>query len=155
LVETAAAVVAVAGVFVAVGSLPASSQAAAVSSAQPALASAGLTAPSTRLDAGDVTAVVPEASFGPSDGAPATVTIGQTYPVVVALWVAPGSGPAVVTFDTDSAPLAGCPVVTVNAGVNRIHCKLLAATIGSLDIEASATLSDGSTISHRYDHQRG
>jgi hypothetical protein len=154
LFEAAAAALALVGVLVDVGALPASSQAATAISAPPAVASASLTAPSARLGVGNVMASVPEVSFGVSDEVPVDLVSGQDYPMVVTVWVAPGSGPAVVRLSVGGAARASCPVVTINAGVAVIRCELSASSSAtSLDIEASARLRDGGTIGHRYPHE--
>jgi hypothetical protein len=102
---------------------------------------------------GNVRATVPVASFGPADGAPKVLEAGRTYPIVVTLWVAATSGPAVVNVVASSGRLVGTTRITVRAGVTRLHYALVVAR-GSihLTIAVNAVTHDGGAVTDAYNH---
>jgi hypothetical protein len=96
---------------------------------------------------------VPVAAFGPADGAPAKLIAGRTYPIVITVWVAATSGPAVVTVVASSGRLIGTTHATVRAGVTRLHYALVVAPgSGPLTIAANAHTHDGGTVTTAYSH---
>ena len=67
--------------------------------------------------AGDVVATIPVAAFGPADGLPQALVVGRTYPVVITVWVAANSGPAVVDVVSSSGRLVGITRTNARAGI--------------------------------------
>jgi hypothetical protein len=102
---------------------------------------------------GNVAVTVPVASFGPADGAPKVLVAGQTYPIVVTVWVAATSGPAVVNVVASSGRLAGTTRTTVRAGVTRLHYALVVSRGAShLTIAVNAHTHDGGAVTTAYNH---
>jgi hypothetical protein len=109
--------------------------------------------PSQPID-GDVDATIPEAAFGPADGAPQALVSGKTYPVVITVFVAVTSGPAVVDVVASSGRLLGAAHTTLRAGVTRLRYELVVAP-GSrfLTIAAHVRTHDGGAVTDAYNHQ--
>jgi hypothetical protein len=103
---------------------------------------------------GQVVATVPAASFGPSDAVPQLLVAGRTYPVVITVWVAAKSGPAVIGISTSSGRLTGCAQRIVPAGVTRVRCTLNAAPAAALyvSIGVSARTHDHGIVVRTYPH---
>jgi hypothetical protein len=102
---------------------------------------------------GNVLVSVPVASFGPADGAPSALAAGRSYPIVITVWVAATSGPAVVNVVTSSGRLTGGTHATVRAGVTRLHYELvLAPGATDLTIAVHARTHDGGSVTAAYNH---
>jgi hypothetical protein len=160
LVEVSAGALSVVGLVLGFGRTPAAAQRVGVTAqmaaraSMPAATTSGMTPAIT--GGGNVTATVPEAAFGPVDTAPAVVVGGHEYPIVVTVWVAPGSGPATVEISGNAGRLANCPVETVKDGVTRLRCSLRVSgtPVAEPDVVVSARLADGTKITRSYDHTR-
>lgn len=115
----------------------------------PAIAAAKAVPPAS----GNVVVSVPVASFGPADGAPKVLAAGRTYPIVITVWVAATSGPAVVNVVTSSGRLFGTTHATVQAGVTRLHYVLVVPReSGPLTIAVNTHTHDGGTVTAAYNH---
>jgi hypothetical protein len=102
---------------------------------------------------GNVVVSVPVASFGPADGASKVLVAGRSYPIVITVWVAATSGPAVVNVVTSSGRLIGTTHTTVRAGVTRLHYVLVVPReSGPLTIAANTHTHDGGTVTAAYNH---
>jgi hypothetical protein len=102
---------------------------------------------------GNVLVSVPVASFGPADAAPAVLAAGRSYPLVITVWVAATSGPAVVNVVTSSGRLVGTTHTTVRAGVTRLHYVLVVPReSGPLTIAVNAHTHDGGVVTAAYNH---
>jgi hypothetical protein len=101
---------------------------------------------------GSVVVSVPVAAFGPGDGAPNVLVAGRTYPVVITVWVAANSGPAVVNVVASSGRLIGTTHATVQAGVTRLHYALVVAGSTYLTIAADARTHSGGAVTGAYNH---
>ena len=148
------------GLWVAVAAVVATSGAARVPdgagvahAASAILVSAPATANQPGRPSGDVLATVPVAAFGPADGAPKVLVAGQTYPIVITVWVAATSGPAVVNVVASSGRLIGSTRTTVRAGVTRLHYVLVVAPRSTnLTIAVHARTHDGGDVTRSYNH---
>jgi hypothetical protein len=111
--------------------------------------------PEPAKPSGDLVATVPEVAFGPTDAAAVTLMRGRSNALTVTVWVAPGSGPAVITVASSGARLTGCPPTTVGSGVTRLHCTMTPAVAAPTDlgVGVSAALADGSSVTRRYAHK--
>jgi hypothetical protein len=105
-----------------------------------------------RQVSGNVVVTVPVASFGPADGAPQVLVGGRSYPIVITVWVAATSGPAVVNVVASSGRLVGTRHLTVRAGVTRLHYAFVAAGSGPLTIAANTQTHDGGSVTAAYNH---
>jgi hypothetical protein len=101
---------------------------------------------------GNVVVSVPAAAFGPVDGAPKVLAAGRIYPIVITVWVAAASGPAVVNVVASSGRLVGTTHLTVRAGVTRLHYAFVAPGPGPLTIAANTHIQDGGTVTTAYNH---
>jgi hypothetical protein len=102
---------------------------------------------------GSVVVSVPVAAFGPADGAPKLLVAGRTYPIVITVWVAATSGPAVVNVVTSSGRLIGLTHATVRAGVTRLHYVLVVPReSGPLTVAANTHTHDGGIVTAAYNH---
>jgi hypothetical protein len=110
------------------------------------------TKPAVQLS-GNVQAIVPVAAFGPADGAPNALVAGRAYPIVITVWVAATSGPALVYVVASSGRLIGTTHTTVRAGVTRLHYALVVPReSGPLTIAANTHTHDGGTVTAAYNH---
>jgi hypothetical protein len=100
---------------------------------------------------GSVVVSVPLAAFGPADGTPKLLVAGRTYPVVITVWVAANSGPAVVNVVASSGRLIGTTHATVPAGVTRLHYALVVADSTYLTIAVNAR-THGGAVTGAYNH---
>jgi hypothetical protein len=112
------------------------------------------TQPPSTQPGGNVIARVPVASFGPADGAPNTLVVDGTYPIVITVWVAATSGPAVIDAASSSGRLIGCAQRVVPAGVSRLRCTLVVAptTAQRLNIAVEARMYDDGVVVSAYSH---
>lgn len=103
---------------------------------------------------GDVAATVPVAAFGPADGAPQTLRAGRSYPIVITVWVAATSGPAIVDAKTSSGRLTSCPQRVVSAGVTRLHCTLAVSpgATHQVNVDVRASTHDHGVVVSSYRH---
>jgi len=102
---------------------------------------------------GSVVVSVPVASFGPADGAPKVLAAGRIYPIVITVWVAATSGPAVVNVVASPGRLIGTAHATVRAGVTRLHYVLVVPReSGPLTIAVNTHTHEGSLVVSAYDH---
>lgn len=103
---------------------------------------------------GNVDATIPMAAFGPADGAPSALVSGKAYPLVVTVFVAATSGPAIVSMVTSSGRLVGNTGATLHAGVTRLRYVLVVAP-GSkfVTIAAHVRTHDGGAATVTYNHQ--
>lgn len=105
---------------------------------------------------GNVLVSVPSAAFGPADGAPNSLLSGRTYPIVITVWVAATSGPAVINVVSSSGRLIGTTHATVRAGVTRLHYALVVARGPSpVTIAVNARTHDGGNVTAAYNHSSG
>jgi hypothetical protein len=88
---------------------------------------------------------------------PPLLVAGRTYPVVITVWVAAKSGPAVIDISTSSGRLIGCAQRTVPAGVTRVRCALTVAPAASRDVTigVSARTHDRGVVVRDYPHVLG
>jgi hypothetical protein len=114
--------------------------------------------PVAHAGAGNVTAGVPLASFGPTDGLPRTLEHGRRVVAVINVWLAPNaiSGDVVVrALGVDSR----CDRASrVKPGtVARLRCEVVVhgRRGGSFEIVATIRLVGGSSITTRYPHTIG
>jgi len=103
---------------------------------------------------GNVVVTIPMVAFGPADGAPQSLVAGKTYPLIITVWIAATSGPALVDVVTSSGLLVGCARTVVPAGVTRLHCALVLKPTSTthLTIAANARTHDGGAVTAAYNH---
>jgi hypothetical protein len=103
---------------------------------------------------GNVVVTIPVAAFGPADGAPQSLVAGKTYSLIITVWIAATSGPALVDVVTSSGLLVGCARTVVLAGVTRLHCALVLepTSTTNLTLAVYARTHDGGAVIAAYNH---
>jgi hypothetical protein len=109
----------------------------------------------TGAPAGNVTASVPLASFGPSDGLPRALERRGRAVAVISVWLAPNAISRDVVVRAFGVDRRCDGASRVRPGtVARLRCDVVVrgARGGSFDIVATIRLADGSSTTERYPH---
>jgi hypothetical protein len=118
----------------------------------PTATTAALAFPALQRVHGNITASVPAASFGQSDGAPAALFAGKSYRITVAVWLSAASDTAVVTVAAGGHPVARCSRVPVRSGITKLLCDISAghADDAHFDVAVSMRASNGRGATRQY-----